>query len=277
MKRGLLIGSGVVVIAIVAIVFFVFSSLDGLIKDAVEKYGSEITKAKVSLNEVKVDIGSGKGALSGLNVGNPAGFKTPSAFKLGGISVNIDTGTVTSDPVVIKEIVIDAPEVTYELSGSGSNIAAIQKNVESYMSQFGGGGDKAAKKDDGEGPKLVIENLYVRGGKVNVSANIPLMEGKSLGAPLPDIHLKDIGKEDKGDGATPAEVAEKVLTSIGDSAKKAVGGLGIGESLDSLKKSLGGMAEGAGKAITEGAGSAGESITKGVEGAGDKLKKMFGK
>ncbi len=132
MKRGLLIGSGVVVIAIVAIVFFVFSSLDGLIKEAVEKYGTDITKAKVTLNEVKVDIGSGKGALSGLNVGNPAGFKTPSAFKLGGISVNIDTGTVTSDPVVIKEIVIDtfSNKLGSDLDSRMQETAAVIAQVE---------------------------------------------------------------------------------------------------------------------------------------------------
>ena len=80
--------------------------LDTLIQEAVEKYGTEITRAEVRLNEVEIDLGSGMGALRGLSVGNPSGFKTPTSIKLGLISVAVDTSTLTSDPVVIKEIVI---------------------------------------------------------------------------------------------------------------------------------------------------------------------------
>jgi hypothetical protein len=259
--RNILIGIGVLVVAVIAIITFVFSSLDGLIQEAVEKYGSEITKAQVQLAAVNIDISSGKGGLSGLKVGNPKGFETPSAFNLGEISITIDTGSVTEDPVVIKEIVIAAPEVTYELGSGGSNISAIQKNVDAYMAQFASGGG-SAKQDSGEGPKLVIENLYVRGGKVNVSAT--LLKGKTMSAGLPDIHLKDIGK-DKG-GATPSEVAEKILSALNDSATKAASSIGIGKTLDSLKQKMSGATEGVSKAI-------GEATTGEV---GKKLKGLLG-
>ena len=270
MKRGLLIGSGVVVLAIVGGLFYVISSLDSLIKEAVETYGSDVTKAEVKLAEVELDLTSGKGALRGLSVGNPEGFETPSAFQLGAISVNVDTGATSGDKIVITEIVIDKPDVTYELGGGGSNIDAIQKNVDAYMAQFGGGGDKAVPKEDsGEGPKLIIENLYVRGGTVNVSATI--LAGKKMTAPLPDIHLKDIGKED--DGATPAEVAEELLTSISDGATKAVAGLGIGKTLDSFKQSL----EGGTDAVKKGVEGATSGVKEGAGAVGDKIKGLFGK
>lgn len=269
MKRGILIGVGVLVLAVAGVVIFAFSSLEGLIKEAVETYGSEVTKAEVRLDKVQLDISSGKGGLKGLSVGNPKGFETPSAFKLGEISVNVDTATVTSDPVVIKEIVIGGPEVTYELSSSGSNIDAIQNNVNAYMSKFGGGAKSAPAKDDGGGPKLVIENLYVRGGTVNVSATI--LSGKTMSAPLPDIHLKDIGKDEGG--ATPGEVAERLLTSLNESASKAVSGLGIGKTLDSLKQHLSGATEGVGKTVGEAVDSAGKAASD----VGGKLKGLLGK
>ena len=156
------------------------------------------------------------------------------------VSLHVDIGTLTGDTIVIKEIIIDKPEVTYELGSGGSNIDAIRKNVDAYMG--GGGGGGAGKKEDkGEGPKLIIENFYVRGGTVNVSATI--LAGKTLSAALPDIHLKDIGKED--DGATPGQVAEKILAAIGDGASSAVASIGVGKTLDSLKQVLGGTAEGA--------------------------------
>ena len=275
MKRGILIGSGVVVLAIVGGVFYVLSSLDTLIKDAVETYGSDVTKAEVKLAEVDLDLTSGKGALRGLMVGNPEGFETPSAFQLGAISVMVDIGATSGDKIVITEIVIDKPDVTYELGGGGSNIDAIQKNVDAYMAQFGGGGGKPAAKKDaaGEGPKLIIENLYVRGGTVNVSATI--LAGKTMTAPLPDIHLKDIGKED--DGASPAEVANEVLTSISDGATKAVAGLGIGKTLDSLKQSLEGATKGGTDALKKSVEGATGSIKEGAGAVGGKIKGLFGK
>ena len=98
MKRTLVIGGGalgVVVAVIVVAVIFLFSSLDSLIKEAVEKYGSEIIQAEVRLNKVEIDVTSGQGGLSGLKIGNPKGFETPSAFELGGISVKLDIGSVT--------------------------------------------------------------------------------------------------------------------------------------------------------------------------------------
>jgi hypothetical protein len=48
MKRGLLIGSGVVVLALVGGVFYALSSLEPLIKEAVETYGSDVTRAEVT-------------------------------------------------------------------------------------------------------------------------------------------------------------------------------------------------------------------------------------
>ena len=267
MKKTLIIGGsivGVLILVVVVAVVFVFTSLEPLIQEAVEKYGSEVTQAEVKLAKVELDPTSGKGALGGLEVGNPAGFETPSAFQLGMVSVSVDTGTITSDIVVIKEIVIDKPAVTYELGGDGSNIAAIQKNVDAYMAKHGlgqGGGAKPEPAEEGGGPKLIIEDLYVRGGTVSVSAT--LLEGKKLTAPLPDIHLEDIGKEDGG--ATPGEVAERVLSSINQGATQAVGSLGIGETLDSLKSVLGGATQGVG-----------ESVSEGAQEVGSKIKKLFG-
>lgn len=281
MKKILLVGGGVAAVAVIgaiAVFMFVLSSLDGLIQQAVETYGSEITKTQVTLAEVELDITSGKGALRGLRIGNPAGFNTPSAFELGAISIAIDTGTITSDTVVITEIVIDAPDVTYELGGDGSNIDAIQRNVEAYMAEFESG-DSATADSGGEGPKLIIEDLYITNGTINVSATF--LDGQTLTTPLPDIHLEDIGKEDGG--ASPGEIAEQIIAAITDGASGAVSGLGLEEMMGSAGELLEGVTEGAGEMLenaTEGGGEALESITEGageaLEGAGEALDNLFG-
>lgn len=269
MKRGLLIGGGVVgalVVVVAGAVIFLASNLDGLVKDAIEKFGTEATLAEVTLNKVEISLTSGTGSLSGLKVGNPKGFNTPSAFEMGSISIKLDIGTVTQDPIVIKEIIITNPQVTYELAGTNSNIDAIQKNVDAYSKRFQT--NAGAKKSEGQGPKLIIENIYIRGGKIGVSAGF--LKGKTMNASLPDIHLKDVGK--KENGADPSQVIQEIIGSMTKGIGSAVGSLG----LEDLAKGLSESVSGAAKTITQGAGSAGGAVQEGVEDAGKSLKKLFG-
>ena len=268
MKKAIVIGFVVLLVAIGAGVYLFLSGLDEIVKAAVEKVGSDVTKVEVTLDRAEVAPTEGRAALHGLVVGNPPGFKADSAFAMGSISVTLDAATVTQDPIVIKEVAIAGPEVTYELGAEGSNIDAINKNVQAYGSGSG------AKKSDAEGPKVIVENLYVRGGKVNVSA--AALGGSTMTAALPEIHLRDIGKE-KG-GATPGEVAEKVMAALTSQVGSFVGGLDISSVLEGVTdlpeglKGLTGALEQPG-AATEGA----QDTIKGVEEeAGDAVKKLLG-
>lgn len=279
MKRALTVGvSAVAVIAavVVGVAIFLYSSLDSLVKAAVEKYGTDIVQAKVTLDQVKIDAASGRGSLHGFSVANPSGFQSPRAVAFDLVSIEVDVGTLTDDVVVIKEIVIAKPELTYELGPGGNNIDVIRKNVDDYVKAHAGGAG-TAKKEDG-GPRLVIENLYVVDGNVSVSANLPVMAGRTMTSPLPEIHLKDIGKEKKG--ATPGEVAEKVIDALGTRVAASMQEIGVGKTLDSLKASLEGVAKGvvpAGGDVVRGVtGATGGTLKDAAEGAGGKVKKLFG-
>lgn len=262
MKK-ILIGLAVVVAIVVAGVAYIYSNLDEIIRTAVEESGSRVTKVDVSLAGVSLDLTNGQGSLQGLEVANPDGFNTDYAFSLGGVSVAVDTSSINSDTITINEVVVDAPKVIYELSGTNSNISTIQSNVDAFTKTMSSG-DSAAATDSGDGPKLVINNLYVRNGEVAVSADF--LQGKKMGVPLPQIHLSDIGK-DSG-GATPAEVAAKVLSAVNKSVIQSVS-----------KLDLKGMMEGAGQVI-EGVGGAVEGGAEGLGGAaeeaGNKLKGLIG-
>ena len=239
MKRGLLIGGGVVVVLAVAAVWLLYSSLDSLVRAAVEKYGSEFTRTEVRLNEAVISATSGEGVLRGLKMGNPRGFKSDSAFRLGEVRVRIDIASLGRDTVIIEEVVIAAPEITYELGPNGSNIDAIRRNVESYMGAGRAQGRDAPKGGGAAATKFVIEDLYILGGKVGVSATA--LGGKTLSATLPDIHLTGIGK-DKG-GATPAEVLDRVIGAVGQGAGNAVASLGLGKMPGAAKEQAAGATQ----------------------------------
>ena len=260
--------AGIIILAVLiaAAAVFLFSSLDSLIKAAVETYGSEITATDVTLDKVVISATSGEGGLYGLTMGNLEGFETDHALKLGEVFLVIDTASLAEDTVTVKEIRIIAPEITYEIGADGSNLDAIQKNVDSYLGA-GGGKDDTAPSEDG-GKKLVIDDLVIKGGKVNVSASF--LGGKTMTTPLPDLHLTDIGKED--DGATPGEVAKEVIGAIKESAGKAVATLDLGAVADTVEKGLSGAKD----ALSEGAGSAGDALSEGAGKAGDALKGLLG-
>ncbi|MBT4588741.1 MAG: hypothetical protein HOC57_05600 [Rhodospirillaceae bacterium] len=149
MKKIVSIVGGLIAVVIIAVVAFVFLFAGDAIKVAVEEMGPKLTKSDVKLDKVDLSLSTGAAALSGLKIGNPATFTTPHAFKLDNISVKIDTSTIGKDTIVIKEIIINAPDVIAEFkkfsfnplkasasiqqSLKTSNFIAIQKNVEAFV------------------------------------------------------------------------------------------------------------------------------------------------
>lgn len=247
---------------IVAAVVLAFSHVGSIVESAVERVGSEATQASVTLDGVDISTSSGEGGLHRLVIGNPRGFATASAIRLGEIKVAVDTGTIASDTIVVREVQIVAPEITYEIGSDGNNIDVIRRNVEAFAKTHGA--DEAAPDEGGR--KLIIEHLYVRNGKVAVSASF--LGGREIGAPLPDIHLTDIGKDEGG--ASPAEIVEKIIDSMSGGIAKAVGPLNLEEHLKGLANGVGGVAD----EVTKGVGGA---VSKGADGVGSAIRGVFGK
>ena len=219
----------ILVVAIVVVVGVL--NLDRGIKAAVETLGPKYTQADVSLNEVDLSLKTGKGSLRGLTVGNPAGFKTAQAFSLGEITVQVDTSTVTSDVIVIEQIRILAPQITYESGKNGSNLDQLQKNV---TAAAGGAGETTGTEqgDSAEkAVKLIIRDLQINDGKLSYSN--ALLGDTTVDVALPAIQLTNIGE--KSGGATSAEVVKQVLAAINRIAGSAIAN---SSDIDKLKSQL---------------------------------------
>jgi hypothetical protein len=231
LRNTVLTGVLVLVLAIAGGLVWLYSSLDSLAQAAIEKYGPEITQVSVHVSGVKLAPADGRGTIQGLRLGNPPGFKTDSSFKAGEISLKIDTASLTKDVIVINEVVIQSPEVTYESGSSGNNLEAIQKNIESYL------GKLSAGRQDDAGPKkkLIIDNLHIRDGKVNV--NTAFTVGKTVSSAIPNLHLRDIGR--KSNGASAGEVARQVWGALVRSTGSVVSSLG-----SAIKEGAKGLVEG---------------------------------
>ena len=217
-KLGLLALVGVVLVSAVVLHLW----LGALIKAGVEQVGPMVTGTSVTLKNVDIGLLAGRAQLEGLAVGNPKGFKAPAALKVGTARVRIKWGSVLSDRVVIEEITIDAPVVTYEGMLSKSNFSTILDHVQSSAST--GPNPKAgappAQAAPSAGKKFLIKQLNVTNGRVALSLATGVLGNQSLSGPLPDIHLKDIGKDI--DGATVAEALSAVFGALNEAGVQAV-------------------------------------------------------
>ena len=264
MGRIVTFGGGIllVLLAILAAAWFLLAaSLNDIVKATVEKVGSDVTGTEVTLDKVEISLTAGQGSLFGFRMTNPEGFQSEQAFRFDEVTIKLDVTTVASDPVVIKEVVVLNPEITYEIVAEETNVEVIEENVEAYAGDEDGDGG-----DEGEGPNIVIENLYLRGGKVKVLAS--QFTDEEMSVDLPDIHLTDIGRDDRG--ATPAAIAKEVMGSLLGSMTTAVAAIDISEITDSIGQSLEDAAEAIDtEAIEQGASALGESIGDAAGDAAD--------
>ncbi|MCF8468222.1 MAG: hypothetical protein K9G33_12535 [Sneathiella sp.] len=268
---------GIIVIIAIAVGVFYFN-LDKVIITTVEKYGSEVTKTDVVLNEVDLDLTSGKGALKGFSVGNPEGFREDHSIRFDNVAVSVNIPESNDRLIHISEIRVDQPSIVYEVNETTNNLDAIRNNVDNFMKEKGLSGGESKESDSSEeGPKVIIDNVYINGGKIRVIT--PMLANQKIEGTLPNIHMSDIGKKDGG--ASPAEVTVKIMNELTGSAMGVITDLGIGKNLGNLLQNAGDLVNKTG--VSEAAGTAGEAakdVTKGttgaVEGAGKSIKKLFG-
>ncbi len=224
---------GIIVVAIVAILaFFVFSNpLGRLVKLAIEGIGPDMLQAKVRVSDVSISATDGQGKLTGLNLGNPKGFKTDHALKADNIEIVIDPASLTGNVVVIRKVLIEAPSIIYESGTGGSNFDAIQRNVDAYL-RDGGKNDKGgegAKGAKGEGKKIIIETFVIRDARISYNGTASLS--------LPDIELHNIGKQ--SGGTSPGKVIKSIFGEINSKLALALANTAALEKLGDKVKDAG--------------------------------------
>ena len=231
-------------------VYYLLSNLDGLVKSAIETYGSEATQTSVRVDNVKIVLQDGSGAIRGLTIGNPKGFATPNAFSLGEIATQIDLKSLSEDVPVIEHITIRAPEVFYELNEKGqNNLDKLKSNLQSGASTSS---TSSSAKSGGSEPKLIIRKLIFSSGNIHARV-VPLDKNYEL--KLPNIQMNDLGGKT---GATPSQIASQALKVLTDRALAEIKKKGI----DQYKAQL--------------EGEVNKRLDTEKEKVGDKLKGVLG-
>ncbi len=248
------------VLGVIAIII-VGMSLNALVKTGVETMGPKVLGVPVTLEDVDISLLSGgtamRASLNDLIIENPEGYETAYAFSLPSIRMRVDRDSVLTDTIIVEEILIEGPAITFEGSLLGSNLGDIQDNIK--RNTRAGSDDEAEQKnethEEGEEPekKVHIKKVTVKNAKINLS----LFGGQSetIQLALPDFELRDIGKESGGTSFQKASA--KIFNALYAAIIKAVTTSGklIPKGLEQLGQSaedLGKSAEKVGKELLKG-------------------------
>lgn len=222
--------------------YFLTPSLESVVRGVVHKYGSQVTGTDVNLKGFSLSLTNGQGAIKGLTVANPANYKSANLIDLGGVSVKVNLKSLTTDTIIIDEILVDKPVITYEmLSLTQNNIKQLQENIAKNTASA----EKAEKKDNAAAKssatdksaakKVIIKLVKVNEGELR--AITPLQNDKhALDIKLPSITLTDIGADKKGESITAS--ISKILTKILNTASQTVVQNNLGDLKNVAKENL---------------------------------------
>jgi hypothetical protein len=258
MKKKILIALGVVLVLAVVAVVVVILFLGNIIKTGMETVGPKITQTSLKVDSVSVSLLGGSAGVKGLVLGNPEGYQSAQAIRVGTIAVSVAPSSLLANKIVIRSVEVRAAEITFEGNPFGAN--NLKKIMDNVNAMAGAPATNAPVTGATQKPakKLEVDDFLITGAKVHVSL-LTGLTAKEMTLPLPDIHLTNLG-QDSG-GITPAELTREVLGQVTTATLKAVG-----DAVSDLGKGAADAAKSTGKVVDEGV----NKISKGIGG-------LFGK
>lgn len=268
MKKWIYIGIGAVVV-VAAVIIFGLSNLGPLIKTAVNSYGPKITDTKLHVDNVSVALFSGEAKVENLFLGNPAGFKEPSAIKVGSVMVKVNEKSLTGNTIIVDRIVVIRPQITLEQKGERDNFHTILNNI---AKNSGSENQKTQESETQRSKKkIIIRDFIIRNGEVNLALSAYNLGDRTISSPLPDIHLKNIGENKSG--VSPAEAFREVFAVLyGKILSPAVT-----DVLNKQLKSMGANVNLLGNEAVKQLGTTGKNVEKTIMDIGNNAKGILGK
>jgi hypothetical protein len=232
----------VVVVAVIAGVWWLMSNLDAIVAGVIEDEGSKVTETSVSVSGVKIQLRDGRGSIDNLSIASPAGYEADKVFSLGNITLDLDLDSVRKDPVVIDEIRISAPEVHAEFKKDGtSNVDEIRKRVQAYTA--GSGGGDGGGDTGGETKRIRIKNFVFEKGVIEVDASALGVDKRTVN--LPEFRLTNLGGSN---GAPPDQIAKEIATAV---TKQVSTQIAQSEAKKLIEEQLGGSIEDKAKGLLD--------------------------
>jgi len=221
--------AALLVLAILGLVVALLGSLDAIVERGIEEHGTRLAGARVSVDDVEIDLTEGSGTVRGLRVANPKGFSRDEAIRLEAITLEIDLGSLGSSPLGIDLVDVGEVEIRLEVDEAAqTNLDALRRNVEGQPADS----DEDAGGTDPEGEqRFRIRRLQIAGGQILTIG--PHTEGEERSVPFPGLAMKDLGG---ARGATAGALGKEILLAF---TRRVTATVARSELLDTIEKELG--------------------------------------
>ena len=234
-----------------------------------------ITGTDFNVQKIRINPYTGSLRVEKLRLANPKGYDAEDAVALDLLSVKIAPMSLVKDTIVVNDVTLENPYVSYLDKDSTNNFDQIIANV--TAGQTAKEEEKAEEvKEEVEGKKVIVEHLSISGTRVRYGL---------ITLPIPNIVLNGIGASQGGVTVESVglEIWEKIkasFSSVGGAIGGAVGGAAkmLGDGASGLLNSVtgGDAANGSGdgakkatEAVTDGAKKAADTVTDGAKKAAD--------
>jgi hypothetical protein len=221
MKKIVIFIGVLVMLAAGAFWFLTGSALNDLIKQQIEQVGTKMIEQPVTVSTVDMKLLEGAGTIKGLVLANPSKYSAPSVFSLDEVTLDINLESLTTDLIIIEEIVIDKPQAVVEFTQSGgANIKDLLDTLKKNTASDGASEPSQDNTSSITKEPIIRVNKFVLAG-VALTVDLSKLGNKAHQAVLTDINLTNIG----GQNGMPAsqlgaELAKQALSSIWKQAKK---------------------------------------------------------
>lgn len=152
-----LIAIVLVVVVIAGAAVYLLGGAGDFIRQQIEQQGSKYLGTPVSVFSVDVALSEGRITISDVDIENPPGFSQSDAFSLG--SITLDLGEVINEPIVVQTVMLNAPEVLYEVDAQGQGNLLVLKN--NLMANLPKGETKPDPKQKTVNPLVIVQNVTV--------------------------------------------------------------------------------------------------------------------
>ena len=229
MRKSLIAIVAILVIAIAAAVFYVFSNLDAIVKAAIEQHGSDAVKTSVQVDQVAIKLAEGAAAITGLTVANPEGFSLPQAFSLGEIAIDINLEKTGKEMIAIDAIDIAAPRIYYEINAQRQgSLNVLKENLATGAGTAAGtpAGDETQTSTDTAPLKLDIARFELK--QASLHAKVVPLNDKTYDLKLPSLVLNNLT-------GTPEQISRQILDHLIDHARQEIKKQGLDKELAEIK------------------------------------------
>lgn len=257
----------VLIVAAVAGVIF----LDQLAKGSVETVAPIVTGVPVTVEDISIKPLRGRVEILNFEVGNPAGYASSHAIKLGDVAVEVIPASLFAEKIVIPEVRLRNIIVNYEtpITFTSSNL----QDILDHINQLAGKEEHAAESEPAakEEPaaaetekkevrlqlnKIIVDNIQLRVVSKGTEVMFPLI-----------VELPDMGPIGTSpEGVTPLELTKEISRELYEGIYTSVL-----KSKDEILKAFANISAEALK-VTDDAAKAAKELGDNLKGSAEDLK-----